>query len=97
MSATTEKISACRTSFTSDRIHENGARRHGPMWLAANMRAVEVGSNHGMNLQNECVRQILAEVTLRIMDGLQVERGLRWNPVIKSWQPAAAARPVEKE
>ncbi len=74
-----------RYDYPMDQIHEAGAKRHGGLWMAANMRAIDVATYYGLTAYQPGVKEFLSEITLRLLDGLQVEKGKEWSATTQEW------------
>lgn len=75
----------CSNSLTMEDIHERGSKAHPFEWLGVNQRIVDTARSHGMDLSVGPVRETLSEIALRILDGLKVDAGFRWDKETGAW------------
>lgn len=74
--------------LTTEKIHEAGVRRHRAAWARANQRAVDALHEPGqLKPWDPGVKEAVSIVVLRVLDGVQMDAGKKWDAGIGSWVP----------
>jgi hypothetical protein len=76
--------------LTSEQIHSAGAERHKERWLFANQRAAEVVLGSPLHVHTTDVKVTIPRVVLKVLDGVMIDMGKRWNPELRKWVNAPA-------
>lgn len=64
---------------TVEQLHEIGVLKHGSLWLAANMRAVEALWETKLKVDSVEVKEAIPLIILRVLDAARNARGQSWD------------------